>query len=306
VAYVALAIVAATGVGVGSERRWGDGALAVSRRLVDLIVWVLMPFVVFFVIARLEIGGGVGAGLAFGYAELTVVGLLAYAIGTRVLRLPRPAVGSLVCVVILANTGYLGIPLNAALLGHDALAPAIAWDTLISNVMLYTAGFAVGAALGTDAGETPRERLRAFLTRNPVLYAVVAGLVVPDVLAPDVLVDAAEIVSLSLLPLGFFLLGVNLMSEGEHGGVRFPPPLSAPIATAMVLRMLVAPALLIGLAAAIVDVPDAYLVQAAMPSGINTLIVAHVYGLDVRLAASAIAWTTAVAVVAALALAPVV
>jgi predicted permease len=306
VAYVALAIVAATGVGVGSERRWGDRALRLSRRLIDLMVWVLLPFVAFFVIADLELGGGVGAGLLLGYAELTIVGLLAYLAGGRVLRLPRPAVGSLICVVILANTGYLGIPLNAALLGHDALAPAIAWDTLISAVMLYTAGFGVGAAFGTEAGESTGERLKAFFTRNPVLYAVIAGLLAPDALAPHALVEVAEAVSFCLLPVGFFILGVNLMSEEEHGVVRFPPPLTAPVGTAMVLRLLVAPALMAGFAAAIVDVPDAYLVQAAMPSGINSLIVAHVYGLDLRLAASAIAWTTVVAVVAALMLAPVV
>jgi predicted permease len=51
-------------------------------------------------------------------------------------------------------------------------------------------------------------------------------------------------------------------------------------------------------------VPDAYLVQAAMASGINSLIVGHLYGLDLRLAASAIAWSTTLAVVAALALSP--
>ncbi len=67
----------------------------------------------------------------------------------------------------------------------------------------------------------------------------------------------------------------------------------------LALRLLVAPALMLGLSALIVDVPDAYLVQAAMPSGINTLIVAHVYGLDLRLAAGAIAWTTTVVVTVA-------
>jgi predicted permease len=305
VAYVALAIVAATGVGVGTERRWGDRALALSRRLIDLMVWVLLPFIAFFVVAHLHLGGGVGAGLLLGYAEVAIVGLLAYVLGSRVLRLPRPAVGSLICVVILANTGYLGIPLNAALLGHDALAPAIAWDTLISGVVLYTAGFGIGAAFGTRAGESSRERLKAFFTRNPVLYAVVAGLIAPDALAPQALVDVAETLSFSLLPVGFFILGVNLMTEEDEGTLRFPPPLTSPVATAMVLRLVVAPALMAGLSAAIVDVPDAYLVQAAMPSGINSLIVAHLYGLDVRLAANAIAWSTIVAVVAALALAPV-
>ena len=38
-----------------------------------------------------------------------------------------------------------------------------------------------------------------------------------------------------------------------------------------------------------------------MPSGINSLLVAHVYGLDLKLAAQAVAWSTAIAVIAALA-----
>jgi predicted permease len=36
-----------------------------------------------------------------------------------------------------------------------------------------------------------------------------------------------------------------------------------------------------------------------MPSGVNALVVAHAYGLDLRLLASAIAWSTAVVVAAA-------
>jgi hypothetical protein len=37
-----------------------------------------------------------------------------------------------------------------------------------------------------------------------------------------------------------------------------------------------------------------------MPCGINTLLVSHVYGLDAKLAAQAVAWTTAIAMAAAL------
>lgn len=302
-----LAISAATAVGVGAERRYGPRALAFSRRLIDLMVWALLPFIVFFVTARLHLGGGVGVGLLLGYLELGVVGALAYVMGTRVLRLARPSAGALVCVVILANTGYLGIPLTAALLGHDALAPAIAWDTIISQVMLYGPAFAVGAATGTRAGERPAARAKAFFTRNPVLYALVGGLLVPDALAPPAVVDVAQLMAAyGLLPIGFFLLGVNLLAEEEQGGFSLPSPLQPPVLTAIVLRMVVAPALLLGLSVALVDVPDAYLVQAAMPSGINALIVSHVYGLDLRLAAGVIAWSTLVACVAALALAPVI
>ncbi len=49
-----------------------------------------------------------------------------------------------------------------------------------------------------------------------------------------------------------------------------------------------------------IEIPDAYLVQAAMPVGINTLVVAHAYDLDLAIAASALAWSTAIAVVASL------
>jgi predicted permease len=62
---------------------------------------------------------------------------------------------------------------------------------------------------------------------------------------------------------------------------------------------------MLGLVAVTVDVPDAYLVQAAMPTGINSLIVAHAYGLDLRLISAALAWSTGIVIAAALVLAAV-
>ena len=48
----------------------------------------------------------------------------------------------------------------------------------------------------------------------------------------------------------------------------------------------------------LIDLPDTYLLLAAMPSGINTMIVTHAYGLDLRVAAGSVAWSTAIAVAA--------
>jgi malate permease and related proteins len=296
---VALAIVASTALGVAAERRDGDRAHRWTRTAITALLWVALPFMTFFILARLELDAGVGGGLVLAYAELAAVGFLAYLVGSRVLRLRREQTGALMVVVVLANTGYLGIPLCAALLDSDALGPAIAFDTVVSGPMFYGVGFAIGAAFGVAAGETNSERLRSFL-RNPPLYAVIAGLLAPDALAPDVLVDVAEVLAIAVLPVGFFILGVNLATEAEEGALAFPPPFTRPVAAAIGLRLLVAPALMLGLAAVIVDVPDAYLVQAAMPSGINSLVIAHAYGLDLRITASALAWTTAIVVTGAL------
>jgi predicted permease len=80
----------------------------------------------------------------------------------------------------------------------------------------------------------------------------------------------------------------------------FPPPLTPPVALAVGLRLVAAPGLLLALSALVVRVPHAYLLQAAMPSGINSLVVGHAFGLDLRLIAAALAWTTAIALVAGL------
>jgi malate permease and related proteins len=297
---VALAIVASTAIGVAAERRDGPAARTAARRSITVILWLVLPVVTFFTVARLELDAGVGAGLGLAYLVLGACGLLAFALGTWVLRLRRDQTGALIVVTIMANTGYLGVPLCAALLGTGALAPAIAWDTTVSGPMFFGAAFAIGAAMGTAAGDTARARLRAFLWRNPPLLAVLAALVAPDALAPDVMVDVAEVLVFAVLPVGFFILGVNLAGEAQQGALPFPPPLTRAVATAIGVRLLVAPALMLGAVAATVDVPDAYLVQAAMPAGINSLIVAHAYGLDLALTSAAVAWTTAIVVVAAL------
>lgn len=297
---VALAIAASVAAGALAERRWGERAQSAARAALSATLWVGLPFVTFFTLARLELTAGVGAGLALAFVELAVVGTAAYLVATRLLDLSRPSTGALIAVVVLANTGYLGVPLNGALLGRDAVAPAIAFDTVVSGPMFYVVGFAIGAAFGATAGASRRERLRAFVARNPPLVAVVLALVAPDALAPDVMVDLATVTVYALLPVGFFALGVSLAAEAQEGALRFPPRLDAAIGAALALRLLAAPALMLAFSAAIVRLPDAYLVQAAMPSGIASLVLAHAYGLDLRLTSAALAWSTAAVVAVAL------
>ena len=298
---VVAAIAASVAGGLVIERRLGERSMDVARAVLTFMFWVLMPFVTFFSLARLHITTGVGAGLILGYVVLAIVGAAAYLVGSRVLRLPRASTGALIVVVVVVNTGYLGLPLVRTLLGAKDLGPAIAWDSLVSGPMFYVAGLAIGAAFGSGAGETARERLRTYVLRNPPLLAAVAGLLAPDSLAPSALVDAAHAVVYALLVTGFFVLGVNLAAEAEHGFLRLP--LTRAVGAAVVLRLLVAPGLLAALSAIIVAVPHAYLFQAAMPSGINSLVVAHAYGLDLRLTSSALAWTTAIVIAAGVAVA---
>ena len=297
---VALVILASIAVGAAAEHRWREGARQAGARALDFLIYVLMPLVTFFTVSHVELTTGVAAGLAFGFAERAVATALAYVIATRVLHLARPSTGAMMVCAGVANTGYLGVPLARALFdGSQAVGQAITYDVVVSATFLLLVGFAIGAGFGTRAGETPRERVRAFFVRNPPLAAFLLALVAPAAWSPDWARDAAQIAVLALAPLGFFALGVNLMHEQEDGVRVFPPPLTAPVAVTIALRLLVAPAVMALLSLTIVKVPPAFLLQSGMACGINSLAVAHIYGLDLRITAAAIAWSTAIVLSAA-------
>ena len=292
---IAAVIAAATAIGVGAEHRWSDAAERVARRLMSIVLWVVLPIAAFFNLAALQFDAGIGIGLVFAYVAVAVTLAAAYGIGTYVLRLPRPAVGALMCVAVFGNTGYLGLPFNAALFGFDHLGTAVVYDVLVSSTLLVTVGFSIGAGFGTIASRR-RDRVKVFFTRNPPLWATVAGLLAPEALAPDVLVDASRLLVFAILPIGFFAVGVTLAREAEEGAAKFPPPLNAPVLTGIALKLALVPGVLLGLSLPIADVPDTYFVQAAMATGINTILIADEYGLDRGLAAAVIAWTTAIVV----------
>ncbi|MFZ0040053.1 MAG: transporter, partial [Solirubrobacteraceae bacterium] len=200
---VVIAVVGATTFGIACERR-SAGALTVARRILGVMLYVLVPFVSYVNIAHLKVTVAGGLGLVFGYMMVAAVGLSAWAVGRFVLRLPAPRLGALICSVIVVNSGYLGYPMTVALLGSGALGSAVAYDQLVSGPSLFLIGFAVGAAFGTAAGATGWERARAFLTRNPPLLAVIAGLLVPAAWAPAPLPAVSHVVVWMLLVLGFF------------------------------------------------------------------------------------------------------
>jgi predicted permease len=65
-------------------------------------------------------------------------------------------------------------------------------------------------------------------------------------------------------------------------------------------RVALAPALLMLMAAPLIDLPSAYRLMSAMPTGINAMVVSHAYGLDNRIVAETITWSTAIVILAAL------
>lgn len=288
---VAAVVIVSTGLGLVFERH-NDRAPAVARGVLALMLYVLVPFVSFVNIAHLRITAGAGAGLVFAYLAIGAAGLLAWLVARGPLGLDRPGQGALICSVILVNTGYLGLPMTVALLGGHALSSAVAYDQLVSGPMMFVIGFGVGAAFGTRSGNRGSTRLKAFLVRNPPLLAVIAGLIAPASAAPPALVHASHVVVAALLPLGFLTVGVNLSAERRAEGAPLIELPDRRVVFAVLLRLFGPVSILAVISATIVALPKAYLLLAAMPTAVNSLIVGHAYGLDQRLIATIIVWST--------------
>ena len=292
--YVVLAIAGATASGVGAERRYGARASGAARQILRTMLYVLLPPVIFFNVVHLRLTADAGAGVGLAIVALALTGALAYVVSRHGLGLSRASTGSVVNASIHGNTSYLGFPVVAAVLGPEHLGQAILYDTLVQGPVFFLGCFGVATALGTAAGESLGARLRAFLTRNPPLYAVLAGLVAPVALAPDALVDASRVLVYALLPLGFLAIGMTLADERRAVGAgREPFTRAAGLAVAM--RLVVAPLMLLAVAAPFIDLPPAYVLLAATPVGLSSVVLAHEFGLHLRLSAAAIACTTAVA-----------
>jgi predicted permease len=297
---IVLAIVISVAIGVTAERRRPRAAALAARRALTLMLYGLVPPVIFFNLAAAEIDVEHGAGLALGLAAMALAATVAWLVASRVLRLGRPQTGAVVSAVLCVNSGYLGYPLTVALLGREELSTAVLYDIAVSGPSLLLGAFAVGAAFGTKAGEGVGDRVRAFFTRNPPLYAAIAALLAPEALAPALLVDASQVLLVAILPIGFFAVGATLAENAEHGELPMPPPLTRPVALVVAARLALVPALLLALAAPLIDLPTPYLLQAAMPTGLNSMVVAHAYGLDMEITAEAVTWTTAIVALVAL------
>jgi predicted permease len=301
VVWVAAAVVASVAVGLFSERAKPEAAAELARRALSFLLYFFFPPIVFVNLAETDFGFGMGAGLLAGLVAIVAVGALAWLAASRILRLDRPGTGSVIACSVIPNTSYLGYPVVLALMGGEELSRAVAYDVVVGGVGLTLLGFGAGAAFGDRAGSGFHERLRSFFLKNPLLIAAILGLLTPGSLLPDVLVEISWVLVTLSLPIGFFAVGAVIAEEQRTGSIARLPGFSPAVGLVTVIRLAVAPGILLLITLPLTGVPPSFYVLAAMPAGLSSMVIAHAYGLDLRITAEAVAWTTAIVLVAGLA-----
>jgi hypothetical protein len=200
-----------------------------------------------------------------------------------VLRVDRPTAGAMVLTAAFANTGFMGIPVAQGLQPDQPMAAqaAVVIDTVDTTVLLWTLGAALAAHFGDGRSGDLCAVLRALLVK-PLTWSVLLGLTLNPlgVSLPWWLRPGIARAGAATGPLVFVLLGLNV----DLARLRGQGPA---LASAVVLRLLVAPSVALAVAWAIgLRGPLAWagVMQSAMPTALAATVLVAQYRGDTALA----------------------
>ncbi len=248
-----------------------------------LILDVTLPAFVFHALYQQRVTADmVRAAWLFGILQVLVMALLW--MPARLLRFPRPIIGTFLLTAVYGNTGFLGYPVVQAIFGktEGAMAAAVVYDQFSMALPVYTVGIAVAMHYGNKHDTSWREMLRFFTT--PTFLVLIGTLVINAlrVPIPSFISHAAQLVAGATVPL--VLLSLGLMLEPAHlRANRY----YLPMVLILLAKMVLFPWLM-WLATGWAEVQGiARLVavtQSAMPSAMVNAVITERYGCDHQLA----------------------
>jgi hypothetical protein len=189
-----------------------------------------------------------------------------------------------------ANTVLVGIPMILKAYGEEGAVPLFLLIAVHLPVTMTAA-----TLLAEGRGASPLALLRRLVT-HPIVVAVLAGsaarLVVGWIPAPAW--QVLDLVSAAAVPCSLVAMGVALRRYGLEAGWRLPGLIAG-------LKLVVHPLIVFVLTTQVFSMPPAWagvaVLFAACPSGINAYLFAERYGQGVAVASSAVALSTALALV---------
>jgi malonate transporter and related proteins len=292
--------VIAVGALAGRFERFGERTATVLN---DLVYWVALPALIFTSVAGADLSAGVPWSALVGSVAVVLV---AYALGwaaARLVRAPTLEAHAVGLVAGWGNVGYLGIPLTVAVLG-PATAFAASLTSTLHTALAISVFLVAVTVCGRGRGEEGAVALPLLLARrvlgNPVVLGIAAGVAVALLRLPLPRPVATTIEMLGDLaaPGGLFALGILL--RGALGALRGSRSSWVPIGAAVLVKLVVMPALALA-AVALLAVPAPWaavlVVMAALPDAATVFVLTAQYRTWYRESTAVVVLTTVLSLV---------
>jgi predicted permease len=289
--------------------RGGALPLAAIPGLNTFVLYFALPCMLFRFGASAPIAQLLDAGvvLVWGVGALLVVGA-AVALARRArLGWNDAAFGALVAAF--PNTGFMGVPLLAAIVGAQAAAPTIlslTFDMIVTSSLCIALSHLDGAG-AHGAANAARQALRG-IVRNPMPWSIVLGGIASATgLALPAPVDKTiAMLAEAASPAALFTIGAVLARSAMLARQRQPaaaPPRG--VLPVVAIKLIAHPLLVYGIARGFMalGLPIApatlatLVLVAALPSASNVSMLAERFGADNGRIARIILWTTVAAFV---------
>jgi malonate transporter and related proteins len=288
------------GYGAGRLRLLDETAAAGVN---TFVFYFALPAFLFGLMSSSPIGEVVNAPFIGAYvtASLVLFALTAL-VGFRLFEIGRAEAAVQGLAAVLANTGYMGIPLVSAVFGREAAVPIVVGLTL-DGVLMIPLGIVIIESSKGRAESLTRTALATFsaLARNPLILSIFAGLAVSTTgfNPPMPLGNFLDLLGGTAGPCALFALGATLAGRTVAGG-------TAEVSYMTFMKLVLHPAALFFTTTVIFSVDPfwatAALLGAALPIAANVFIVARQYNVYVSRTSSAILISTALSLISVSAL----
>jgi malonate transporter len=288
------------GYGAGRLRLLDETAAAGVN---TFVFYFALPAFLFGLMSSSPIGEVLNAPFVGAYltASLALFALTAL-VGFRIFEIGRAEAAVQGLAAVLANTGYMGIPLISAVFGREAAVPIVVGLTL-DGVLMIPLGIVIIESSKGRAESLTHTALATFsaLARNPLILSIFAGLAVSTTgfNPPMPLGNFLDLLGGTAGPCALFALGATLAGRTVAGG-------TAEVSYMTFMKLVLHPAALFFTTTVIFSVDPfwatAALLGAALPIAANVFIVARQYNVYVSRTSSAILISTALSLISVSAL----
>lgn len=269
----------------GNVLRRMPGVPADADRSLNLyVIYVALPALVLVQAPKLALSNALLTPVLMAWATVLFSSLLVLG-SCRLFRWPREITGSLLLMVPLGNTAFLGIPMVELFYGSGGVAYAILYDQFGSFLALSTYGSLI-LALYSDGPRPSLGRIAARIVLFPPFIALGIALVVRSTTLPVWAATLLNLIAGSLVPVVMVAIGFQLR-------LRMVSSERLPLLFGLTARLLATPllfiaaCLLLGLRGPAVQVS---LFETAMPPMVAAGALASMAGLRPRLTAAMVGY----------------
>ena len=256
----------------------------------DIVIYILLPCMIFTALhsADLSLISELGVLPFIILASSMVTGIISYFI-LKMLKLPDKKLWSVLVTVMIANTAFMGYPVNLGIFGHEGFLRAIFCDIATLCIFLI-----LSFVLILKFGGTVKTAVKK-ITFFPPLWAVILGLVFNFINIPigPVIDNTVNYLGQGAIPLIMIALGLSI----DFSAIKRSKSM---IVFTSIMKLMFFPivAFVVATQLGLVDLQfKISIVEAAMPAGMMSLLLAITYKLDYELTSDCILINTVISLI---------